>query len=195
MQVDTLCHQQIYVHATGQLGCSQGPMTSTTACLQGTDVPLLASPPPRSHAMMSWPDSAPGCPDVFPQPVDVAEFVHGAAPQPTNPYDRSTFVKFIISAQCLERHCFHVRYMHQPVAVDLNAELKQLACAIYHEAVRKWPDLGITHVSARRLKQYVEEPDLHRTVQEILPLAWNDETLNVRLHASRPVAGWSELPA
>ena len=144
--------------------------------------------------MMSWPDASPGYPDVFPQPVEVAEFMHGAAPQPTNPHDRSTYVKFVVSVQCLERHGFHVRYMHQPVAVDLDAELKQLACAIYHEAVRKWPDLGITHVSARRHKQYVEEPDLRRTVQEVLPLAWNEETLSVRLHASRPPAAWTELP-
>ena len=146
--------------------------------------------------MMECYDVYPGRPDVFPQPVEVAQFAHGVAPQPTNLHDRTTYVKFIVEVQCLERHGFCVRYLHDSVAVDLDAELKQLAGAIYHAAVRKWPDLGTTHVSACRSRQPVEEPELHKTVQEVLPLAWNDEMLYVRLHAPRPPAGgvaWTEV--
>ena len=146
--------------------------------------------------MMECYDVYPGRPDVFPQPVEVAQFAHGVAPQPTNPHDRTTYVKFLVEVQCLERHGFCVRYLDESIAVDLDAELKQLACAIYHAAMRKWPDLRTTHVSAHRNRQAVDEPDLHRTVQEVLPLAWNDETLYVRLHAPRPPAGgvaWTEV--
>ena len=154
--------------------------------------------PHRRHiatTMMQRYDVYPERTDVFPQPVAVAQFAHGMAPQPTKLHDRSTYVNFTVEVQCLERHGFCVRRLHS-VAVDLDAELEQLAGAIYHAAARKWPDLGTTHVSARRSRQPVEEPELHKTVQEVLPLAWNDETLYVRLHAPRPPAGgvaWTEI--
>ena len=153
----------------------------------------------RSHittTMVHRRNAYPERTEVFPQPVEVAQFAHGVAPQPTNLHDRTTYVKFEVEVQCLERHGFCVRRLHDSVAVDLNAEMKQLAGAIYHAAMRKWPDLGVTHVSACRSRQPVQEPALHRTVQEVLPMAWNDETLYVRLHAPRPPPGgvaWTEV--
>ena len=126
--------------------------------------------------------------DVFPQPVEVARLEHGVAPQPTRPYDRSTFVKFFVEVQCPTRHGFCIRYLDEPIEVDLDGEVEQLARVVYHAAMRKWPNLRPTHVSAQRGRHAVCLPDLRRTVREVLPMAWNEETLYFVLH--EPVGLW-----
>ena len=128
---------------------------------------------------------------VLPQTINVARIAHGVAPPgvgPTNPADRTTFVRFLVKVQCFERRGFS-RFLNAPVEVDLDGEVRLLARAVYYAAMEEWPDLRPTHISARRGRKPMSISDLDQSVREVMPMAWNDELLWFRLHEDFPIGG------
>ena len=101
--------------------------------------------------------------------------------QPTNPEDRSTYVKFLVKVMCTDRAEFGIRYIDEPIEVDLEGAVGQLAGAVYNRAVQKWPDVRPASMFVRRGKHVLDMTDLRRSVQDVLPMAYNYELLTFRI--------------
>ena len=102
--------------------------------------------------------------------------------QPTNRADRSTFVRFLVKVVCADRAGFGIRYIDEPIEVDLECAVVHLARAVYNRAVQKWPDVRPVGISARRGKHDLNMTDLRRSVRDVLPMAYNDELLTFELY-------------
>ena len=57
--------------------------------------------------------------------------------QPTNRADRSTFVRFLVKVVCADRAGFGIRYIDEPIEVDLECAVVHLARAVYMIAPRR----------------------------------------------------------
>ena len=121
---------------------------------------------------------------ALPQPF---VFEHGVASlgvgQPTNPTDRSTFIKFNVKIICTVNTDISVRYFDTPIEIDLEGTVGQLAGVLYDRAVWKWPDVRPASMFLRRnLIGFVDMHDLSRPVVDVMPMAYNDEALMCRIY-------------
>ena len=101
---------------------------------------------------------------------------------PTNRADRSTFVRFLVKVVCADRAWFGIRYIDEPIEVDLECAVVHLARAVYNRAVQKWPDVHPVGISACRGNHNLNMIDLRRSVRNVLPMAYNGEFLTFELY-------------
>ena len=100
--------------------------------------------------------------------------------QPTNPMDRSSFVRLCVKFVCFARPDIGVRGYDTPVEVDIEGSVGHLAGALYNSVTRRFPDLHPDSMVLRRGRMVlveVRETDLDRPVVDALPMAYNDEAL------------------
>ena len=83
---------------------------------------------------------------------------------------------------CADRAWFGIRYIDEPIEVDLVCAVVHLARAVYNRAVQKWPDVRPVVISARRGNHDLNMTDLRRSVRDVLPMAYNEELLTFELY-------------